>query len=134
MTVPPKGGAGEVRADAVPVGGARNARPYRLSKAEGAAAHAEPWDDTACARFVARVALFMRRGINATDADDIAERLHVRDVQGDERRLCIECAHLAGRTLSGWRCGDARAAGVASVLPAELVTMAQRCAGFRTAN
>jgi hypothetical protein len=106
-------------------------RPYRLTRAEGDATHAEPWDERACARFVARVSLFMRRGINATDADDLAERLHLRDVQGDDRRLCIECAYLAGRAASGWRCGNARAAGVASDLPADLATMAQRCAGFK---
>lgn len=105
-------------------------RPYRLTEAEGDAAHAEPWDDAACARFVARVGLFLRRGIDATDADDLAERLHLRDVQGDDRRLCAECAHLVGRA-GAWRCGSARAAGLASDLPAEMVTMAQRCAGFQ---
>ena len=74
------------------------ARPYRLSQADADAAHAEPWDDAAIGRFVVRLSLFLRRGIDATDADDLAERLHLRDLQGDDRRLCLECAHLAGRT------------------------------------
>jgi len=108
-------------------------RPYRLSKAEGDAAHAEPWDDAAIARFVGRVSLLIRRGFNATDADDLAERLHLRDVQGDERRLCVECRHLAGRTGT-WRCGNARIAGVGHELPAELATTMQRCAGFTAAE
>lgn len=104
-------------------------RPYSLTPAEANAAHAEPWDDAACGRFVARVTLFMRRGINATDADDLAERLHLRDVQGDARRLCLECAHLNGR-----RCGNARAAGVGRDLPGDLVTTLQRCPGFETTH
>lgn len=39
----------------------------------------QPLDYEACARFVARVSLFMRRGINAADRDDLAERSHLRD-------------------------------------------------------
>lgn len=101
------------------------ARPHKLTPAEADAAHAEPWNDAAIGRFVARVSLFLRRGIHATDADDIAERLHLCDVQGDARVLCLECAHLSGR-----RCGNARAAGVGRELPAELVTQLQRCPGF----
>ena len=57
------------------------ARRYSLSQADADAAHAEAWSDAAIGRFVARVSLFMRRGISATDADDLAERLHLRDAQ-----------------------------------------------------
>lgn len=104
-------------------------RPYKLTPAEGDAAHAEPWNDAAIARFVARVSLFLRRGINATDADDLAERLHLRDVQGDDRVLCVECRHLAGRA-GAWRCGNHRTADVGRDLPAGWTTTMQRCAGF----
>ncbi len=104
-------------------------RPYRLSRAEGDAAHAEPWDDTAISRFVARVSLFLRRRIDATDADDLAERLHLRDVQGDDRVLCVECAHLRGRP-GAWACGNHVAADVGRDLAGDLVTTMQRCAGF----
>lgn len=104
--------------------------PYGLSRVEADAAHAEPWSEAACSRFVARVALFLRRGIDPTDADDLAERLYLRDMEADERRLCVECRHLTGRTWSGWLCGNARAAGVARDLPPELLTQPQRCPGF----
>lgn len=104
-------------------------RPYKLTPAEADEAHRTPWDDAAIARFVARVALLMRRGYSATDADDLAERLHLRDVQGDDRVLCAECAHLAGRP-GAWRCGNARAAGVGADLPRVLVMQPQRCRGF----
>lgn len=99
--------------------------PYRLSKAEADAAHAEPWGDAAVGRFVARVGLFMRRGINATDADDLAERLHLRDVQGDDRRLCLECTHLSNR-----RCGNQRVASAGRDLPETYVVQLHRCPGF----
>ena len=77
-------------------------RPHKLTPAQSDAAHAEPWDDAAWARIVARVALFMRRGIDATDSDDLAERLHLRDAEGDNRRMCLECVHLSvrGRCLA----------------------------------
>lgn len=101
-------------------------RPYKLTKTQGDAAHAEAWNDAAIARFVARVSLFLRRGFDATDADDLAERLHLRDMQGDDHVLCVECTHLAGRT-GAWRCGNHRVAGVGRELPAALVTMLQRC-------
>lgn len=104
-------------------------RPDKLAQADADAAHAEPWNDAACARFAARVVLFLRRGIDATDADDIAERLHLRDVQVDDRRLCVECVRLAGRA-GAWRCSNHRAAGVGRELPAVLVTTMQRCTGF----
>jgi hypothetical protein len=103
-------------------------RPYRLTKAQGDAAHAESWDDMACARFVARVALFMRRGINATDADDLAERLHLRDVQGDDRATCLECERLDAR-------GRCLAAAAGEVLGVDrrlepVATILLRCEAF----
>jgi hypothetical protein len=119
---------GPAIAPEIGLAGCKGCRPYRLTAAEADAAHAEPWDDAACGRFVARVSLFLRRGIYATDADDLAERLHLRDLQGDDRRLCLECAHLVER--NGRRCGNARAASVGRDLPADLATLLQRCHGF----
>jgi hypothetical protein len=104
----------------------RAARPYRLTKAQADAAHARPWDDAAIARFVTRVGTFLRRGLNATDADDLAERLHLRDVQGDDRRLCLECAcYRTGR------CSNHQRAGLHSAdVGRDLATRLQRCPGF----
>lgn len=112
---------------------APHSRPYKLAPAEADAAHAEPWNDAACARFVARVSLFLRRGIGTTDADDLAERLHLRDVHADDRVICVECHHLAGRP-GAWHCANHRAAGGGHELPAALVTTLQRCAGFTGAT
>lgn len=107
-------------------GAAPQARPYHLSRAEADAAHAEPWDDATIGRFTVRALLFLRRGLNATDADDLAERLHLRDVRGDERRMCVECTHLRGG-----RCRNHKAAGLLTAdVSRELATTLQRCAGF----
>ena len=90
-------------------GTSESPRLYKLTKAEGDRSRAEPWDDAAIARFVARVGLMMRRGFDATDADDLAERLHLRDVQGDDRACCVECRHYRPG-----RCGNPMAAGLLS--------------------
>jgi hypothetical protein len=101
-------------------------RPYALTRAEADAAHTVPWDDAQIARFTHRVVLFMRRGINATDADDLAERLHLRDLQGDAQVMCIECQHLKGAA-----CGNWRAAALSSdAIGPDLAVLPQRCPGF----
>lgn len=105
------------------------ARPYRLAPADADAAHAEAWDDRAIGRFVARVALLMRRGLDATDADDLAERLHLRDARADDRTLCLECVHLTGRPRA-WRCSNYRLAQVARDVPDAIALRLQRCPGF----
>lgn len=56
----------------------------------------DPWDDAALARFQARVAAFRRRGFTEQDADGLAERLHLLDVQAEGRALCLTCRYLAG--------------------------------------
>ena len=109
-------------------------RPYRLSRAQGDAAHAEPWDDATIARFQARAAGIERRGFGAQDAEDLAEQLHLRDCHADYRHLCLECEHLAGSVTTGWRCGNHRAADTDRELQADLVTVAQVCAGFKAST
>lgn len=109
------------------------ARPHRLTAAEADEAHAEPWDEAAIAKFAQRVVLLLRRGVDAADADDLAERMHLRDLQADDRRLCVECRHLAGHASSAWRCGNHASAGAGRDLPADLVLQPQRCPGFRGA-
>ena len=56
--------------------------------------HAAAWDDAEISAFTTRVVFFLRRGIGADDADDLAERLTLRDRDGDDRRMCVECSHL----------------------------------------
>lgn len=109
----------------------RQDRPFRLSRVEADVAHADPWTETACARFVARVASIRRRGFDEQDAEDLAERLHLRDVQGEGRALCLSCSHLAGTTATGWRCRNHRRAEMPRDLAADIVSrLPQRCPGL----
>jgi hypothetical protein len=100
--------------------------PYSLTQAESDAAHAEPWDDVTIARFEARVSLFRWRGMDASDVDDLAERLTLRDKQADDRRLCFECLHI-----QAGRCANHRNACLqAPEVGRDLINRLQRCPGF----
>ena len=75
-------------------------RPHRLTNDEGDRCHAPCWDDAEIAVFTARTERFALLG--RADADDLAERLTLRDRDGDDRRLCLECTWLGdtGRCLA----------------------------------
>ena len=119
--------------DPLPASSAEGAAgPYSLSSAEGDRAHASAWDDAAIARFQARAARFVRLGFSAVDADDLAERLALRDADaGDDRRACLECRALSGHGGSLW-CGRAVAACLhgRGELGPDLATRLQRCPAF----
>ena len=79
----------------------------------------------------ARVHLFTRRGIGGTESEGLADGLVIRDRDGDDRRLCLECQHLRGGGRS-WACNQWRAAGHgAAGIPADMVMLLQRCDGFK---
>lgn len=106
---------------------ARNPGRYALTPAEAYAAHADAWDDGAIARFQARTRHIRRLGFTAQDADDLAERLHLRDVHAGHRHLCLECKHYRPG-----RCGNHKAARLhAADVGRDLATMFQHCPGFR---
>lgn len=102
------------------------ARPYRLSATETRVAHADPWDDDAIARFQGRKRHLMLLGLRDQDAEDLAERLHLRDVHADCRHLCLECRHYRPG-----RCGNREAAGLLTAeIGRDMATMFQHCSGF----
>ena len=105
-------------------------RPYKLTLSEGDTCHGPSWDDAEIARFTARVQRFARQGIGADDADDLAERLTLRDRCADDRRLCLECTrHRPGR------CGDYKGAGLLSAeIGGDFAVILQRCTGFRSSE
>jgi hypothetical protein len=105
------------------------ARPYRLTPAGADRCHAGGWDDAEIETFTTRVMLLMRRGVPSTDADDLAERLVKRDRDGDDRRMCHECA-----AYRPGRCGNHQSAGLHKAeLGRDLATTLQRCPGFTPA-
>ena len=88
--------------------------------------------------FTARLHHFARRGLTEPDAQRLADKLVTRDRDADDRRLCLECAHLAGHA-SVWGCRNWQRAAIASKardaqLPAALVSQPQRCDGFTDQN
>jgi len=102
-------------------------RPYKPTQAQGDAAHAISLDDAAIGRYQSRVLLIQRRGFSEQNAEDLAERLHLRDVQGDDRVLCVECSH---HRLG--RCNNHGNAGLTtSEVGRDFTVLMQRCAGFR---
>jgi hypothetical protein len=79
---------------------------------------------------VERTNLFNRRGLPALDAELLADKMVTRDREADERRLCLECAHLSRE--SGLRCAQWQRAGLgAPGIPAGLHLVLQRCDGFK---
>lgn len=78
----------------------------------------------------ARLALFTERGLSMADAQAMAEKLAQRDLEQDERRLCLECLHLSGGMDRRW-CGQWQKIGIGSAaIPSDLVTVLQRCKTF----
>ena len=97
--------------------------------------HSEAMNTGEIATFTARLYHFTRRGLMEPDAEKLSDKLVVRDRDSDDRRLCLECAHLSGRTARAWGCSNARRATLTTTtqtvpLAAALVHQLQRCDGF----
>ena len=85
--------------------------------------------------FTARLARFTDKGLSLDDGEALADKLVTRDRESDDRRLCLECLHLAGHA-GPWGCRAWQRAGVAikardAGLPGDLVRTLQRCDGFK---
>ena len=88
--------------------------------------------------FTARLHHFTRRGLAESDAERLAAKLVTRDREADDRRLCLECAHLAGHA-DEWGCRYWQRAGVASMVRQAQLSVAQvirlqQCDGFKAAT
>ena len=100
--------------------------------------HSQAMNTAEIDTFMARLARFTDKGMALEAAEELADRLVTRDREADDRRLCLECAHLAGRA-DAWECRNWQQAGIASKardaqLPAALVIQPQRCDGFKAAT
>lgn len=69
----------------------RSGNPY-LTPDQGAECHAHGWSDAEIGTFQERTRHFTRCG--RRDAEHLAERLTLRDREGDDRHLCLECEEL----------------------------------------
>ncbi|KQU87635.1 hypothetical protein ASC78_26010 [Variovorax sp. Root318D1] len=77
-------------------------------------------------RFTARLARFTDKGLSLIEAEALADRLVIRDRDGDDRRLCLECAHLSGRRCGAWLL----AAVGGPIVSTALLELPQRCPAF----
>ena len=82
-------------------------------------------------RFTGRLALFAAKGLTANEAEVLADKLLIRDRDGDDQHVCLECSFL-----SGWagrrQCRGLQYAGMGGPLvSAGQVAMLQRCNGFK---
>jgi hypothetical protein len=100
--------------------------------------HSDAMNGAEIDTFIARQDWFTSKGLPLLEAESLADKLVLRDRDADDRRLCLECAHLSGHWQISWRCENWQAAGVAhhsrdAHLPQELVCTLQRCQGFKEA-
>ena len=96
--------------------------------------HSEAMTSGEIDAFAGRASQFYRRGMPSVNAEALAYKLVNRDRDGDDRRLCLECAHLTGQRAA-WRCDQWKRAGMgAAGIPAGMVLLLQRCDGFRNAS
>ena len=100
--------------------------PPTMTNDEADRCHTPCWDDAEIAAFTARTARFAKLG--RPDADDLAERLTLRDRDRDDRRLCLECTWLGdtGRCVAA---ATGRIPGVDRRLD-PVQTILQRCGAF----
>ena len=106
-----------------PQGGCANSSPAD----SGPDLSAVAWTDEDIARFLARRAGLLRWGWSEPEAENLAARLHERDLHADYRQLCVECQHYRRG-----RCGNHGAAGLATnIVGRELATMFQNCGSFK---
>jgi hypothetical protein len=91
--------------------------------------------------FTERIHLFGSRGLNIRQAEALADKLLQRDRDLDERRVCLECAHLQFfkesylRSCDEWRCGNWKVARLClfardAELSEAITRQLQRCDGF----
>lgn len=97
--------------------------------------HGDAMTGTEVDSFTARLARFTAKGVTLADGEALADKLVMRDRDSDDRRLCLECTHLAGYA-GPWGCRNWQRAGVAikardAGLPGDLVRTLQRCDGFK---
>ena len=100
----------------------------RLSRAQAYECHAGGWAEVEMLSFSKRQSLMLARGYTPDDAEAMAEALTLRDRQGDDRRMCLECTHLGER-------GRCIAASAGRIRGADrrlepVPTILQRCEAF----
>ena len=140
LMAPPFGALCEKRdsandAELIPKEGGQVSTPAALDPDRHCWPCSEAMNSTEIDTFTARVIGFTDKGVTPTDGETLADKLVTRDRETDDRRLCLECVHLAGHAGS-WGCRAWQRAGVAvkardAGLSSDVVKILQRCDGFK---
>lgn len=94
--------------------------------------HGTAWNAAEVGLFIRRVALFNDRGMGIKAAETLAEELLQRDREGDDRRLCIECAHYRRGRCNNWAAAGFVKARDADAM-GDYASAMKRCPGFTPA-
>lgn len=85
----------------------RNSQPEQIPAKPGIhASLLTEATDVENTRTAARLALFDAHGLRVDDAELLADKLLIRDREGDRRGCCAECHQLVGSGPGRWKCGD----------------------------
>lgn len=90
--------------------------------------HSDAWNGQETHLFLRRVDLFNKRGLAMDAAEDLGERLLLRDRDKDDRRCCLECSFFRS-----WRCTNSNCWESSSEYSGQFGLMLQRCPGFQPA-
>jgi len=95
---------------------------------ELSAEYVEPWNDAEIEAYTRRTLFLIAMGCAEPSAEAVAERLHERDRDGTDLRLCWECQGLRRNVCTRWQ-----AAGYTRP-ETPLTNVLQRCPGFQLAS
>ena len=67
------------------------------------------------------------------DAEQLADRLVIRDRDREERVMCVECKYLQGLNCRNWVQAGVALKAEGATLPSSFTVLLQRCDGFKPA-
>ena len=81
--------------------------------------------------FLIRLEHFMTLGVGLNSAENLADRLVIRDRDLDDRVMCVECKYLHGLICRNWNKAGVAIKAEGANLPSSFTLLLQRCDGFK---
>jgi hypothetical protein len=83
--------------------------------------------------FLIRLEHFRSLGVGLNSAENLADRLVIRDRDLDDRVMCVECKYLHGLICRNWNKAGVAIKAEGANLPSSFTLLPQRCEGFKPA-
>jgi hypothetical protein len=83
--------------------------------------------------FLIRLEHFRSLGVGLNSAENLADRLVIRDRDLDDRVMCVECKYLHGLICRNWNKAGVAIKAEGANLPSSFTLLPQRCEGFTPA-